>query len=254
MQQHDVLCTGVLCDGHVTGVADDANDLRVGRGRETDSALAHGTSRALHDHPAAGDWPCHVHRTVRGDAGNAETGTLLEGHAVWQWNRLRSRKDAVLGGGAKGTVRLRAEAPHALADPCGSDPFADLVDDPCAIAVGNDPAVRHAIAVLVAPLLDVAGIDPGGGDLDAHLTWPTRGIGHLPDDEDIARRPLSLVPCRPHQSLSLAMSRSSALRCSSPGRSLLNRTDVDTMRACPSRTKACRWAILKSTRTAISPR
>jgi hypothetical protein len=46
--------------------------------------------------------------------------------------------------------------------------------------VRNDPGIRHAIAVLVAPLLDVAGIDPRGGDLHAYLTSPRHGIGHLP--------------------------------------------------------------------------
>jgi hypothetical protein len=96
MTQHDVLCAGAPYGGSSTKVADDADHLRVRRGRETDGAQAHGASRALHDHPAAGDGRCHVHRAVRGDAGNAETGALLEGHAVWQWNRLRSRKDAVV--------------------------------------------------------------------------------------------------------------------------------------------------------------
>jgi hypothetical protein len=160
MQQHDVPCTGPLCEGNVIRPADDADDPRVGRGGKTDGALADGTSRALYEHPASGDRPCHVHSTVRGDAGNAETGALLEGHAAWQWNRLRSRKDAVVGGGAKWTVRLRAEAPHALPDACGSDPFANLVDHTRPIAVGDDPRIGHTIAVLVAPLLDVAGIDP----------------------------------------------------------------------------------------------
>ncbi len=108
-KHHDVLCARASRDGNVIRVADDAYDLRVGRGRETDGAQAHGANRALYDHPAAGDWPCHEHRTVRGDAGNAETGGVLEGHAVWQWERLR------------------AEAPHALPDACGSDPFADLM-------------------------------------------------------------------------------------------------------------------------------
>jgi hypothetical protein len=49
-----------------------------------------------------------MHTTVRRDAGNSETRSLLEGDALGQRNSLLDGYDGVFGSRAEGPVRLRA--------------------------------------------------------------------------------------------------------------------------------------------------
>src|SRR4029078_3994335 len=77
---------------------------------------------------------------------------------------------------------------------CIRTAVAALVDHAGAVAVRDDARVGHAVAEGIVALLDVAGIDPRGGDADAHLAGGGRWIVHLADHEDGERGALALVP------------------------------------------------------------
>lgn len=120
-----------------------------------------------------------VDRSVSGDSGNAETSALLERHGVGQWGCSVQRNHGVLGGGAKRTIGLRSVAPYAAPQPFGWDSVTYLVHHSGAIAMGNDPRVRHAISEGILPLLDVARIDARYGNAKPDFSGARERIGHI---------------------------------------------------------------------------
>jgi hypothetical protein len=56
------------------------------------------------------------------------------------------RHNRELCGRAERPIRLRAVTPHRPAGPVGRYTFADLIDSPGTIAMGNDARKRHADA------------------------------------------------------------------------------------------------------------
>ena len=152
------------------------------------------TGSALYQHHAARDRACDMHATMGGDAGDAEAGPLLEGHAIGERHGLPRRDDDVFGGGAEGSIALGPVAPHPLPDSRRGHAVPHPVDGPGPVAVGDHAGVWHPVAEGVLSLLHVAGVDAGGGDNDADLVRAGLGIRHLAYHQDITRRSLLLIP------------------------------------------------------------
>jgi hypothetical protein len=79
------------------------------------------------------------------------------------------RDHGKLSGRAERTVGLRAITPHRPAYPVGRNAFADLIDSPGTITMGNDTRIWHADAERVLTLFDIARVDAGGRDPNANL-------------------------------------------------------------------------------------
>src|SRR5436190_12060638 len=135
-----------------------------------------------------------MHTTVRRDAGNPETGSLLEGDALRQRHSLLDGYDGVFGSRAEGPVRLRAVTPDALAHPVSRDTLANEIDVARTVAMRDHTRVRHAIAEGVLPLLDVAWIDARRYHPYTPFPATGSGIGHLADLQYLPRGSLLFVP------------------------------------------------------------
>jgi hypothetical protein len=72
-----------------------------------------------------------------------------------------------------------------------------------AVAVRHDTRVRHRRTLLAAAFLDVARVDAGEGQADAHLASTRRRLRNLAHHQHIARWPSLFVPGRLHRGLSL---------------------------------------------------
>jgi hypothetical protein len=99
--------------------------------------------------------------------------------------------------GAEWAIGLCAVAPYCTPDPVGRHAFADLVHAPCAIAMRNDPRIRHAETEGVLTLLDIARVYAGGRDPIADLAGCRSRIRHLANHQYFPRRTLLLVPKLP---------------------------------------------------------
>jgi hypothetical protein len=108
------------------------------------------------------------------------------------------RNHGKLCSGAERAIGLRAVTPHRPADPLGRHALADLIYLPCAIAMRNDPRIRHAIAKGILTLLDIAGVYARGRDPNADLASGRARIGHFANYQDIPRWSLLLVPSCSH--------------------------------------------------------
>src|ERR1700758_5507215 len=91
-------------------------------------------------------------------AGNTEAGTLLQWHAIGQWNHLPQRNHSVLGGSSEGTITLSAIAPHAPTDPFTRHSLTDRINSARTIAVRNNTRIRHPDAKRIFTFLHVARI------------------------------------------------------------------------------------------------
>ena len=96
---------------------------------------------------------------MSGDAGNAETGTLLQRHAFGKLNHLLQGNDGVLGGGSERSIRLSAVAPDAATDPLTRHAVTDCVNSARTVAVRYDTRVRHPDAKRILAFLHIARID-----------------------------------------------------------------------------------------------
>jgi hypothetical protein len=79
------------------------------------------------------------------------------------------RQNRELCGRAERTVGLCPVTPHCAPDPLRWHAVADLINAPGAIAMRNDPRIRHAKAEGVLTLLDIAGVYAGGRDPNTEL-------------------------------------------------------------------------------------
>src|SRR5205807_1941346 len=107
----DLVCPGTRRDGLILARTHRGEDAGTGPPCELDGTQADRTGPALDQHDAALDRPRDMHAAVGGDAGDAEAGPLLEGHAVGERHGLPRRDDDVLGGRAERAVALCPEAP-----------------------------------------------------------------------------------------------------------------------------------------------
>ena len=98
--------------------------------RELNGASPNRARTALHQDGAAFNRTRHMNSLMSGDAGNTETGTLLQRHVCRQGDRLLNRHHGIFGGSAKVTVRLRPVAPHTPSDPLLSYVFAHNINCP----------------------------------------------------------------------------------------------------------------------------
>jgi hypothetical protein len=150
-------------------------------GGQSDRTEADGARAPLHQQRTAVNGTGHMNGTVCRDAGDPKTGTLLCGHTIRQRNDLRNRDHRVFRGSAEWTIRSGAVTPHAAVKPVRRHAVADSVDVASAIAVRDDARVRHAVAECVLSFLDVAEIDPGGGDPNPDLARTWSGVRHYAD-------------------------------------------------------------------------
>src|SRR5580704_4729524 len=72
------------------------------------------------------------------DARYPQTSALIRRHALRQESDMIQRHNRELCGRAEWSIRLSAITPHRPAGPVGRYAFADLIDSPRAIAMGND--------------------------------------------------------------------------------------------------------------------
>ena len=77
-------------------------------------------------------------------AGNAETCTLLQQHALGELNHELQRNDGVLGGSSERSIRLSTVSPDAATDPFPRYPVTDCVNSARTIAVRNDTGIWHS--------------------------------------------------------------------------------------------------------------
>src|ERR1700733_12887222 len=94
---------------------------------------------------------------------------LVRRHALRQASDMIQRHNRELCGRAERPIRLRAITPHRPADPIGRYAFANLIDSPCAVAMGNDARVWHPDAERILTLLDIARIYARRRDPNAYL-------------------------------------------------------------------------------------
>src|SRR5580658_7784808 len=93
---------------------------------------------------------------MRRDAGYPQTSALLRRHVVGQKSNMIERNHGKFCGSAERPIRLRAVTPHWPTHPIGRYSFTHLIDAPCAIAMRNDPRIRHAVPEGILTLFDVA--------------------------------------------------------------------------------------------------
>jgi hypothetical protein len=90
--------------------------------------------------------------------------------------------------------------PHALADAIFRPARAHGVDDPGAVAVRDDPRVRHGRALPPVPLLDVSGAEARHRHGDPDLAWPGLRVRHLTDHQGVPGGTAAFVPGSAHRS------------------------------------------------------
>jgi hypothetical protein len=149
--------------------------------RELNGAGPNRTRAALHQHGAPLNRTRHVNSPMRGYAGNAETGALLERDNFGQRDHPLQRNYRVFGRRAERAVSLRRITPHAPSNPFLGYTLAHGINHPSAIAVGNDTRIRHPVSVRILTLLHIARIDARGGNMNPHLTRERLWLIHLTD-------------------------------------------------------------------------
>src|SRR3984957_7239025 len=107
-------------------------------------------------------------------------------------------KRNIFGRGAEGpAVALAVEQPDALADAEPRDTFAQLVDDPGAVAVGDHALIFHR-AIAAGAAAGIGGIDAGGLQPDPDFAGPGHWRRHVAKAQHTGRGAGSLVPDRLH--------------------------------------------------------
>src|SRR5215469_7336663 len=122
---------------------------------------------------------------MSGNAGNSETGTLLQGNTLGQCNSLLQRNYRVLGSGSKRTVRLSAIAPYSPSDPVPRHIFSDRINGTRPIAVRYDAGVRHPDSESVLAFLHITRIYAGKSDANPHLAGARTRVVHVSKDQNI---------------------------------------------------------------------
>jgi hypothetical protein len=137
--------------------------------------------------------PVSEHCPIAGDARDPQAGGLLGQNAilgrvspVWQSHRERIGHNHVLRGGPERSIGLSPVAPHTLSHPRGIDVRTDSIDRSSAIAVRDDPRMRHGRALPARTLLHITRAQPRHLDLNPNLTNPRLHIGHLADDQRLS--------------------------------------------------------------------
>src|SRR5215469_1351092 len=120
---------------------------------------------------------------MSGNAGNSETGTLLQRNTFGQHNSLLQRNYRVLGGGSQRTIRLSAIAPYSPSDPVARHIFSDRINGTRPVAVWYDARVCHTDAESVLAFLHVARIYAGKCDANPHLASPGMRVVHVTKDQ-----------------------------------------------------------------------
>src|SRR5207245_1902314 len=128
------------------------------------------------------------------DARNSKAGAHLVAHVVRKLHGLLRGDDSELRCRSERPVGLSAVHPDTLTDPRSVHALTHALDDPRAIAVGNDARKREAEPNPVAALLRVSGVDPRKAQAHADLGVTRFGRIHLPNLQDLRCRSPSLVP------------------------------------------------------------
>src|SRR5246127_2214272 len=127
-------------------------------------------------------------------AGNAQACALLRSHARRKRHSLRCRDHGKFSGDAERAIGLCAVAPHRPPQPLRRNTISNLIHSPGAVAMGNYARVWHTQPKGVPTLLGIARIDSRRGQANANFPRPRGGIGHIANDENLPRGPLSLIP------------------------------------------------------------
>jgi hypothetical protein len=155
-----------------------------------------------------------MYGAVGRDTGYSEAGSLLWTHILRQWSHVIQRHDCKLRRGTERAIGLRRVAPYFPAKPVRGHAFANLIHTPGAVAVRNDPWIRHAKAEGVLALLDITWVYAGSLDPNADFTRSGMRVGYLANHEYIPRRTLLLIPGCPHLKNLVSLERSS--KCMRP--------------------------------------
>ena len=151
----------------------------------------------------AGDGTVGENGAMRRDARNSKAGAHLVAHVVRKLHGLLRGDDSELRSRSERPVGLSAVHPDTLTDPRSVHALTHALDDPRAIAVGNDARKREAEPNPVAALLRVSGVDPRKAQAHADLGVTRFGRIHLPNLQDLRCRSPSLVPSRKHDHTSV---------------------------------------------------
>src|SRR5713101_3779677 len=155
-----------------------------------------------------------MNSAMSGDAGNAETCTLLQRHALGDLNDLSDKNDGVLGGGSERTVGLSTITPYPPPNPFLRDSIAHRINSTRPIAMRNHTRIRHPYPKCVLAFLDIARIYTGKSDANSNPACWGCGSCILPTIRDILSSTLLLIACGPHVSfLSITRAGSSSSSC-----------------------------------------
>ena len=121
---------GTRCDALLISRSHRRDHASTGPSCELNGTGTDRTGPALYQHHAAVHRPRDVDTAIRGNAGDAEAGPLLEGDRRRAAARLARWDDDVLGGRAERPVALGPIAPHPLPDPRRGHAIPHAIDDP----------------------------------------------------------------------------------------------------------------------------
>src|SRR6516164_6257858 len=143
--------------------------------RELHRAHTDSASGPLDQHDAPGHVARHMYGAVRRDTWYPKASALVRRHVLRKRSHMIQRHDRKFRGGAERAIRLRAIAPYRPTDPVRRHTFTDLIHASGAVAMRNDPRIRHAQAEGVLTLLDIARIYARRCNPNADFTAAGRG-------------------------------------------------------------------------------
>src|SRR6266567_7008797 len=138
-----------------------------------------------------------MNNAMSGDAGNAETCTLLQRHALGDLNDLSDKNDGVLGGGSERTVGLSTILPYPPPNPFLRDSIAHCINSTRPIAMRNHTRIRHPYPKCVLAFLDIARIYTGKSDANSNPACLGLWVLHLTHDQGHPEQHLASHSMRP---------------------------------------------------------
>jgi hypothetical protein len=140
---HDVRRTELPGPLHIVRASNCADDEGAAPGSQLSRGRSHGADGPGDQHGGTLYRPVGEDSSMSRYPGNAEACPLLEGNPIGKADCLPRRDRHILRCGAKGTIRLRTEAPHALAQTRSINANTHCVDFSRPVAVRDYARIRH---------------------------------------------------------------------------------------------------------------
>ena len=170
---------------------------RAGPGGKLHRVVADRAGAAGYQQRLALHRPGDEDAAMRGHARHAQGRALGKRHVVGEFgHQIDRERDVFRRGALPAAVALAVVEPDALAEPALGHAGADLIDDPGAVAVGDDARILHRRRA--APPIGVGRIDAGRLQPHPHLAVAGLRRRQFAADEDLVGRTLPVVPDGAH--------------------------------------------------------